>query len=57
MSEVDKTKVPRAHIKGICESFGFDPAKVLTITMTPAEVTIECRERMTFTTHRIPVVP
>jgi len=55
----DTTKIPIGHIKGICESLGFEPSRVSEIVMTPREVVVTCwaiPKTGATIVHRIPVV-
>lgn len=56
----DRSQIPRAHIKGMVASLGFDPNEVSEIVMTATEVRVTCIDKRdwppVFTTSSIPVV-
>jgi len=57
----DRSRVPRAHMKGLVASLGFEPNEVTEIVLTPAEVRVTCIDKRArppvFIIHTIPVVP
>lgn len=52
--------VSREFMRGLCESFGFEPHQVIAIRLTPKMVEVDVLERLApgafKRTHRLPVV-